>query len=403
LTRFRALRHPSFRLLWSVVVLGQLGYWFSSISFQWVIAQRTGNDPLALGLLYFCGLAPYLLFSLPAGVLADAADRRRLLVAVQVASVAFTAAAAALAVLAALPTPAVMALSFVAGCVITITSPASNALTAEVVPREDLASAVPMQSAGLNLARITGPALAGPVLLAAGPSTALGVCVALAVGALALARQISVPDRHPARARTETVWQRLAAGVNHARQRPPAVAALITVATTSIVGSSYTAQLPVIAARVSDNGGTAFVMLAALGGAGSLAAALTVAGQGRPTGVGPAAWRLMILGGVVALLGWVRSFPVTALLLILGGALTFLVMISMNSLLQHLVDDAQRGRVMSLYFVAWGGLLPIGGLGLGALARLAGPGPAFGLYGGLAVLAGLVIAVHNRHAPPATA
>lgn len=392
---FRALRHPPFRLLWAVVILGQLGYWISSVAFQWEVAHRSGNDPLALGLLYFCSFAPYLLFSLPAGMLADNADRRRLMIAVQAGAALLAVAATLLAGWAAMSTPAVLVLSFLAGCVITVVSPASQSLIAAVVPAEDLASAVPLQSAGLNLARITGPALVGPVLLVGGSASAFGLYAVLSLGAAALAGRLGParPARSPA---AETVRRQLAAGIHHVRERRPALPALGVVAATSVFGSAYLAQLPLIAARVGGDGESAFPALVTLSGLGSLVGVLSVALRGRGLSLTPAAVQLGVLGVAMALLGVVPSFPLVAVLVVLGGGLTLSIMTSINSILQHLVDDAQRGRVMSLYFICWGGLLPFGGLGLGGLVRLVGAGWAFAACGALAGLAGLALALRGR-------
>ncbi|GAA2358326.1 MFS transporter [Dactylosporangium salmoneum] len=393
---FRALRHPPFRKLWALVILGQLGYWFSTIAFQWEVAHRTSNDPLALGLLYFCSLAPFLLFSLPAGMFADSRDRRRLIILVQVAATALAVTATLLAALAATSLPALMGLSFLAGCVATVLSPTSYALIANVVPMEDMASAVPLQSAGVNLARITGPALVGPVLIVGGSVSAFGAYAALSVAAVTLAARLAPSVRPAVPAPVESLWQRVTAGVSHARQRRPTMPALAVVATTSLFGSSYMAQLPLIGSRVSDNGETAFLTLVTLGGIGSLAGVLSVAWRGRRLGVASAAAQLAALGVVVGLIGVTQSFPLLTVLMILGGGLSFSIMTSVNSIVQHVVDDAQRGRVMSLYFICWGGLLPLGGLGLGSLVRLVDVGWAFACSGFLAVLSGLGIALRVR-------
>ncbi|GGM79953.1 MFS transporter [Dactylosporangium sucinum] len=393
---FRALRHPPFRTLWTLVVLGQLGYWFSSIAFQWEVAHHTGNDPLALGALYFCGLAPFLLFSLPAGIVADSWDRRRLIILVQAAASLLALTATLLAALTTMSVLVLMTLSFLSGCVATVLSPASHALIATVVPLEDMVSAVPLQSTGVNLARITGPALVGPILMVGGPVGAFGAYAVLSIGAAALAGRLAASVGPAAPVPAETLRQRLTAGINHVRQRRPMLAALAVVSATSLFGSSYMAQLPLIGARVSDNSDTAFLSLVTLGGIGSLLGVLSVARRGRNLGVAAAAGQLAALGVVVGLIGVTRSFPVLTVLMILGGALGFSIMTSINSILQHVVDDAQRGRVMSLYFVCWGGLLPLGGLGLGSLVRTVGVGWAFACSGCLAVLAGLGIAWHSR-------
>jgi len=396
---FRAFRHSSFRLLWIVVILSQLGFWFSSVSFQWVVAHRTDNDPLALGLLYCCTLAPFLLLSLPAGVLADTRGRRRLLTATQLCAVGLAVTAALLAALADLPVPLVLPLAFLAGTVIVFVSTTSQALTANVVPLEDLSSAVPLQAAGINLARITGPALAGPVILLGGPTGAFGLYAGFAVVAALLTASI-VATRTVTRIRMEPVLRRLSGGLRHARQRPPAVPALLIVAATSIFGSSYLGQTPVLAAQVSPDSDQTYLVLMTLSGFGALVGVLLVARRGVRMSLAPPLFQLIALGVVVGAIGFASSFPLMAGLIVIGGGLTFSIMNSINSMLQHLVDDEQRGRVLSLYFVGWGGLLPLGGLGLGALVRLLGLTGAFALYGGLAVVSAVSIMPLLRRTAP---
>lgn len=394
---FRALRHRPFRLLWIAVILGQLGYWVSSVAFQWEVASRTGHDALALGFLYFCSFTPYLILSLPAGMLADSLDRGRLLVAAQVAAAAIAVTATLLSALALMPIWAVMALSFLAGCVITVVSPTSHALIATVVPPEDLPNAVPLQSAGLNMARIAAPALVGPLLLVSGPTSALGGYVALSLAAWAVAERLRarMPPAPARAARRETIRRQLAAGLTHVRERPPALAALGVVAATSVFGSAYQAQLPLLAARVADGGEAAFSTLATLTGVGAMVGGLLVAWRGARRGTHPRlrapAAQLVLLGSIVAMLGVVPWFPLLAALMVLGGGLILSIMSSINTILQHLIDDAQRGRVLSLYFVCWGGLLPFGGLGLGGMVELLGAEWAFGGYGAVAVLCGLAV------------
>ncbi|WP_285507207.1 MFS transporter [Actinokineospora sp. NBRC 105648] len=386
------MRHPQFRFLWGSVLLVQLGYWFATIAFQWEVARRTGNDPLALGVLYFAAFAPYLLFSLPAGALADSRDRRALLLTAQVCSIALATTCVVLSRLDATPTLAVLGLAFLAGCVITVVSPTNQALTANSVPAVDLASAVPLQSMGLNLARIAGPALAGPVLLFAGSTAAFSVYALTCVAATALAWRLVVRPR-PIVVPGEGLRRRVLAGVAHARDRPPALAALLTVAVTSVFGSAFQSQLPVLGAQVAGESG--FLVLVVAGGVGSLAGVVAVASRARQATLVSAALQLAVLGAAVGVLGVVRSFAGMAVLMAVAGGLTFSIMTSINGMLQRLVADAHRGRVLSLYFLCWGGLLPFGGLGLGVLLRVAGAPVAFAVTGAVAVVAGLSIAARS--------
>src|SRR5690606_12391477 len=141
------------------------------------------------------------------------------------------------------------------------------------------------------------------------------------------------------RVRVEPILQRLAGGFRHARERWPAVPALLIVAATSIFGSSYLGQAPVLAAQVSDSDHT-YLVLMTLSGLGALAGVLLIARQGVQRTLLPALAQLVVLGLVVAAIGVASSFPVMAGLIVVGGGLTFSIMNSINSLLQHIVDDA---------------------------------------------------------------
>ncbi|WP_405097392.1 MFS transporter [Micromonospora sp. NBC_01412] len=386
---FRTLRHRPFRLLWTSALLIQLAHWLAVVAFQWEVANRTNNNALLLGILYFFTTAPFLLFSLPAGVLADTRDRRRLLLAVLCCAVVLDSLCILLAGLDAMPTIMVTALGFLAGCVVTVVSPTNQALIAGTVATADLASAIPLQAAGLNLARILGPAVAGPLLMLAGSTLAFTVCCLAAIAAVLLAWRLPAPPRPafpPVRAR---MHRQVLAGIAHVRQRPPAAMALAITAITSIFGSSYQAQLPVVGARISDDGNTAFLVLATLGGIGSLFGIFSVARRRGRMSLPAAAKQLTALGIVVALVGMTTSAPLVALLIIAAGGLTLSIMTSISSLLQQVIDDTQRGRVMSLYILCWGGLLPFGGLAMGVLSQATDPGWSFAIFGGVTAVAGL--------------
>ncbi|GAB3137038.1 MFS transporter [Micromonospora sonneratiae] len=397
---FRALRHRPFRLLWLSVLLIQLAHWLAVVAFQWEVANRTNNDALLLGVLYFFIMAPFLLFSLPAGVLADTRDRRRLLVTALCCAVALDSLCILLAGLDAMPTVMVTALGFLAGCVVTVVSPTNQALTASAVDPADLTSAIPLQAAGLNLARILGPALAGPLLILAGSTLAFTVCCLTAIAAALLAWRLPTPPRPPAPLVRTGMHRQMLAGITHVRQRPPAATALAITAITSLFGSSYQAQLPIVGARISDDGNSAFLVLVTLGGIGSLLGILSVARRRGRVTLRSAAWQVVVLGIVLALVGLTTSAPLVALLIVAAGGLTLSIMTSVNSILQQVVDDVQRGRVMSLYILCWGGLLPFGGLAMGAMSEVTDPGWTFAVFGAVTTAAGLASTIRTGHGRP---
>lgn len=391
----RALRWPDFRRVWLVGTLTQFGYWFASISFQWLVARATDNDPLALSLLYFCVLAPMLLFSLPAGVLADVRDRRRVIAVAQAGVMAVSLATGALAMLDGATAAAVMVCGFVAGTMHTIAVPSNHALVAIAVPSEDLRSGILMQSAGINLARIAGPPAASLIILLFGVANSLFAYGAIGLATLLVARgvrRVAIPGGTSA----ESLVVRIRSGFDHVRAHPPAGAALMVVAVASIFGLSYSAQLPAIAARVSPDP-SAFLALASVASVGSIAG-LVLAGlrTSAAPSISPAATMLGLQAAVVGGLAFARAFWVVMVLLVLGGVLQFGIMTSCNAVIQAVIDDDHRGRVSSLYLLCWGGLLPVGGLLLGVLWRLFGATTALASSGAV-VLAVALALVLTRH------
>jgi MFS family permease len=388
----RALRWQSFRRVWLVAFGIGFGYWFSSITFQWLVARDTNNDPLSLSLLYFFMLLPMLLFALPAGILADVRDRRLVMLSAQIAVVGISLVSAVLVVLDAAPFGALLVCGFASGVAQAYAVPSSQALVANSVPVEDLRSAVVIQSAGMNLTRICGPAIAGAIILYIGVVESV-----LAYGAVALLTILTMrglrgmtPNQ---RARPdERLGSRVGSAVRHVRTHPPASTALVLVAATSLFGLSYVAQLPALAARASPDA-SLFFQLLTLGAVGSGVGVLLV---GLRAGAGPnvtqPALMLVVQGAVVVAMAFATTQWLLIALVMLGGAMQFGIMTSCNTVIQAVVHDSFRGRVMSLYVMSWGGLMPIGGLLLGTLWHLFGPEVALGSSGVVAlVVAGSVL------------
>jgi MFS family permease len=373
--------------VWTVWGLQQSGYWFSSIAFQWLVAGVTGNDAFTLSLLYFCLLLPMLLVSLPAGALADSHDRRRIVLVAQSCILVISATTAALVLLHRAPVPVLMLCGFAVGSAHSLAQPALQALVANAVPVEDLRSAVVLQSIAMNLARISGPALAGLLILAWGAVDSLiayGAIGLLSLTIMSTAKAVIPPPTHRTTARQRLVSQ-IGSGLRHARKRPPAATALAVVAVTSVFGISYLAQLPAVAALVSDREST-FLIMTCTGGVGSLFGVLYVAL--RPTAtpsVTQPAIMLVAMGLVVAGLAVNRLLWLEFVLVGIAGGLLFAIMTQCNSVIQQVVDDDHRGRVMSLYAVCWGGLLPVGGLMLGTVWHFFGPTTALSINAAIAI------------------
>jgi MFS family permease len=391
---FRAFDHPGFRLLFIATALGDAGFWISYISLQWVMARRTDASPGWLGLLFFCNFIPMLVFAPVAGVVADRVDRRGVLIASRVVLALLSSALAVISA-AGVSHPAVV-LSFGAsfGAIFAFMAPAGQAVLANAVPRDDLTSAVSIQSAGTNLTRVAGPAIAAPILAASGAGASFALyAVVNVVMALAL-RRVPLPPLKPA-ANDVALLGQIREGVIHARERWPAGLALVAMAVFSVFGSSHASMYPVIARKVLNRGGSAFTALVSMSGAGAVLGTLLITLRRRAPTLGTAAMQLMGFSLALIAFSLSRSWGASVAIAAAIGFFSFGFATELNIVLQHAVDEDKRGRVMSLYTLTWAGLVPFGGLVLGGLAGSIGAPRAIGLGAVVCLTAGLLLAARG--------
>lgn len=347
----------------------RLGFWIGSITFQWMVARMTDNSPLMLGLLAFFNLIPMLVVTPIGGVVADRVGRGQIMVVSQVVMAAAAGLLTLLVVLGRAESVVVLfAFAFVFGVVLSFNAPANQAAVANSVPQSDLRSAISLNSIGLNLARIGGPALAGPVILAWGAGAGFGMWALVSVMAAVGVSTITLTPYEP-EADSLGVVRRIVQGFEHIRARPPAVLALTLVAVLTIFGQSYSAVVAVIAFDTLGQGDRAFTLLVTATGVGAMVGALA-AGTGRlPSSLPRLAMWTVVYALAQAGLGMSRSLGAALVFICLVGGLNFFLMTSLNVLLQHLTAESKRGRIMSLFMLAWGGLYPIGGLAVGLLGE----------------------------------
>jgi MFS family permease len=363
---FRALVHREYRLLFTAFLINQTGFWISHVSLQGLMADLTRNDPFQLGLLFFALFVPAFVLAPVAGVAADRFDRRRIMLLCYVAVALVTTALAVLTACDAIEPPTMLGIGLLLGTSFAFSGPASSAVAANSVPAGDLSSAVSLQSAANNLTRVFGPALAAPIIAASHYELAFSVFAGAALSAAVLTALMRLSPFEP-EDDDLGILGRLRSGLAHARERHPAVPALVTVATLSLFGVSHVALLPVYAEEVLGSRAY-FAWIVATTGVGAMIGAL-VAGyaSGHPTLRGAA---LRMLGYAVALSVFATTTsPALALAAqFVIGYFYFSVMTNLQTLLQQIVDDGKRGRVMSLFQVAWAGCVPFGGLAMGAVA-----------------------------------
>jgi MFS family permease len=372
---FRALRHRNFRLFWSGAFLSNTGTWMQAVAQGWLVLQLS-NSPFWLGVDAFMSTAPGLLFTLVGGVFADLIDRRKLLIYSQIVAGLAALVLGTLVVTGVVKVWMILGLSFVTGCCMSIAGPSYMALVFDLVGREDLANAIALNSTQFQLARALGPVAAGvgfKVFGLAGCFFANGLSFAAVVIGLTMVRYdqtLNPKQRENERIGRGEFFHNLVEGFRYVASRRRVSMLLIISAVTSLFGAPYIAMSPVFARDVLHLGETGLALLMGTAGAGALFGALFLAylGDFRRKG-----W--FVLGGdlgfALCLIGFSLATNVIVSIVFLF-ALGFGIVCSVavtNTLLQKLVTDEMRGRVMSLFMLSFIGAMPIGNLIAGAASH----------------------------------
>ena len=390
---FRALRHRNFLLFWSGAFLSNTGTWMQAVAQGWLVLQLS-NSPFWLGFDGFMGTAPGLLLTLAGGVFADLMDRRKLLIYTQIVAGLTALTLGILVATHVVQVWMILCLSFVTGCCLAMAGPSYMALVFDLVDRDDLANAVALNSTQFQLARVLGPVFAGvgfKLFGLAGCFLANGLSYVAVVAGLRMVRfERSVKDDGgPVRSLKDkrAFIQDLVEGFRYVGNRPRVSMLLMISAVTSLFGAPYISMTPVFARDVFHLGETGLALLMGTAGAGALFGALFLAylGDFRRKG-----W--FVLGGDFAFAVCLICFSLSTNIIVslvflfaLGFGIVCSVAVS-NTLLQKLVTDEMRGRVMSMFMLSFIGAMPIGNLIAGAASH------RFGVQHTLAA-GGLIIAV----------
>jgi MFS family permease len=392
----RALRHRNYRLFFAGQGISLIGTWLTRVATSWLVYRLTGSA-LLLGLVSFAGQVPTFVLAPFAGVLVDRWNRHRLLVVTQAVAMVQSALLAALALSGAITVASVMILSIVQGVVNAFDMPARQSFVVEMVEtREDLPNAIALNSSLFNSARLVGPAVAGVLIAAVGE----GWCFAIdavsyiaVIGSL-LAMRVRPRARPPSKKR---VLAELREGASYAFASQPIRSILLLLALLSFTGVPYVVLTPVFAAEVLGGGPHTLGLLMGSSGVGALAGALWLASRKSVLGLGRA---LLVTGSLlgVGLVGYALSqwLWLSMLLLLLVGGGMMVSLGACNTVLQTVVDEDKRGRVMGFYAMAFFGMAPFGSLAAGGLADRFGA-PATVLLCGVATL--VAVALFARTLP----
>jgi len=390
---FAALAYRDYRLLWSGNMVTQTGRWMQEVATGWLMLELT-DSPAWLGLVGFTRGLPMLLLSLPAGVLADRIDRRRLLVTSQVLAAGFATILALLVATDLVRPWHVLVLSFLSGSTMSFIFPTRQALVSTLVPRERMANAVAVNSAGQNSARVFGPSLAGVMIAAVGTAICFAFQAVGLIAAAVMSFRLRAParDQSTSRGRASAVAN-LLEGLRYIARTPRLKGLIGLAAIPTVLAMPFMQMIPVIARDELGTGSTGLGLLMTASGIGALTGSLTVAALStRLRTFGHLQIVTAALFGVmVTLFAFSPWLPLSLILVALCSGVSAVYMSLNNTILQMSVSDEFRGRVLSVYLMTWG-LMPFGTLPMGALADAYGAPIAVATGGIASTVLVLVIA-----------
>jgi MFS family permease len=389
-----ALASRNFRLLWFGNVLSTSGTWMQKVAQNWLVLT-IGGSPFWLGLDAFVGELPILLLTLVGGVIADRHDRRALLIGSQVVQLCCAFTLAALVYFDVVRIWHVLALSGLTGLGQAFGGPAYQSLLPSLVPRADLPNAIALNSIQFNLSRILGPLAASLALATAGVAACFflnGLSFFIVIGALLLLRLqgMVVAERRP-------LMDEMRTGLAYVRARPALMELTALGFLATFLALPLQTLLPVMAREVFGQGATGYSRLMICSGTGAVLGALVVAWRGRTPHMGRHALLVQVAVGVLLVLfAWSRSLPVSYALLLLTSLALIILTSTAVSLAQLTAPDEMRGRIMSIFMVAFRGGMPLGSLTFSTVASTSSAPVALTICGVLLSLVAIWFLVMGR-------
>jgi MFS family permease len=385
----RALAHRDFRLFLSGQLVSLIGTWMQGVAQSWLVYRLTGSS-VKLGLVGFVGQIPVLLLSPLGGSLADARSRHRIIIGTQTVAMILAFVLAGLTLAWHVRLWHIFALAALLGIVNAFDIPARQSFLVQLVGRDDLMNAIALNSSMFNAARILGPAIAGVLVWAIGE----GWCFFLnGVSYLAVLTGLLLmhPKPQPNRPAGETPLGRIVEGFAFVARTAPIRSILLLLGLVSLSGMPYSVLMPIFADRILHAGASGLGILMGASGVGALLGALTLAWRREVRGLGHwIVWATAVFGAGLIAFSICRHFWLSTALLVPVGFAMIVQTASSNTLIQAMVPDALRGRVMSVYSMMFMGMAPFGALLAGLLAGRFGAPTAVGI-GGAACIAGAIV------------
>jgi MFS family permease len=388
-----AFTYRDFRVQWFGACTSSIGTWMQIVAQNWLVLSLT-NSAVFLGLDAFLQQLPIILFTLIGGVFADRYDRRRTLLASQYVQMATSGVLALLMYLHVVQIWHILLLSFTTGLAQSFGGPAYQSLIPSLVDKKDLPNAVALNSIQFNLARVLGPLLFAATLAAFrdsgyNESQAMNACFLLnSLSFLVVINTLmALRVKHIPPASTRGMRDELRGGLSYVRAHGTLVALIVLAAATTFLGFALLTFLPLFARSVFHEGAATYSHLMAFSGAGSIVGALIVAWLGKFPRMGLTTLVMQVVYGLlIVAFAWSRILWLSDILLFFTGAALMVVFSTVTSLVQLIAPNEMRGRVMSIYMLAFRGGMPLGSLVSGYLAKFLGAPAVIGMNGMLLVV-----------------
>jgi predicted MFS family arabinose efflux permease len=394
-TFLSAFQFPSFRRLWFGAFLSSIGTWTQDVALAWIIHTRIG-DPVYLGWRQFASDAPLLAFMLIGGAVADRVDRKRVLLTSQSLQMGFAVVLGLLWAFDRLGIEAILLIAFLTGLSQSQSAPTYQAVLTSVVPPTHIPNAVALNSLQFNLSRAVGPVIAG-ALLARGGTTACFFVNALSFVAVIVALAgIAMPAR-TAPAERQSLARSLGDGLRHVAESPVLLSLTALGAAGSFLAFPLITYLPVFAGDVLKTGAAGYSLLLSAFGCGAIVGAVRTAHRGHVPHRGRRLLFAMIAYGVVTTAALMaRDQRLAMALLFLSGACMTTAFSTLNSLVQENAPEEFKGRILSIYGLAFRGGLPLGALAAGMWIAPMGMPRVIGAYSVLVALLAAATLLWNR-------
>lgn len=369
---FRALQvHRNFRLFWTGQTVSLIGTWMQTVGVGWLALELT-NNAFLVGVVSAAGSFPVLLLSLYGGVIADRHNKLRIVIICQALLLAEAAALWWFTWTGRIGFQSLLILTLIGGFISAFEIPARQSMIVELVSREDLVDAIALNSGGFNLARIVGPSIAAVILAKFGLAWCFGINALSYLAVLGSLSRIRLPAWTPVQ-HLVSPFEQLKQGLQYIRSSRSVSGLMGVIAIYSIFGFQYLSMMPVVARDILHTGASGYGLLLTFVGVGALTGALSLAALGARIRRG----RLFnssayVFAGLTMLFSLMRTVHLAAVVLLFLG-LTMLINGALaNGILQSVVPDELRGRVMATYVFVYVGFTPIGSFIAGALARWIG-------------------------------